>query len=81
MQYLHTTECHGNILPRGGLWGLPKVPSITRYGWDLGSSFQAVQKLYDETVTKLYSEKLYTTTSYTVKIYIQRQGYAMKKVT
>ena len=74
MQYLHTTESHGNLLPRGGLWGLPKVPSIIRYS-PLSEVVSIQYKSYTmkqlHTMTKLYSEKGY----------IQRQSYAMKKVT
>ena len=61
MQYLHTTESHGNILPRGGLWGLPKVPSITRYS-PLLEAVSIQYKSYTmkqlHTMTKLYSEKV-----------------------
>jgi len=61
MQYLHTTDSHGNILPRGGLWGLPKVPSITRYS----PLLEVVSKQYKSytmkqlhAMTKLYSDKV-----------------------
>ena len=61
MQYLHTTESHGNILPRGGLWGLPKVPSIIRHS-PLLEVVSKHNKSYTmkqlHTTTKLYSDEV-----------------------
>ena len=84
MQYLHTTECQDYLLPRGVLWGLPKVPSIIRYSPLLevvSIQYKSYTMKQLHTMTKLYSEKvIHKDKLYDEKGYIQ-QSYAMKEVT